>query len=63
MLGLEWPACASGVVLLQDHPKSEPEAQAFDRVEARWREQAAGRPLKVVRSAVGNDFNDWARAA
>lgn len=60
---MEWPLCASGVILLRDNDWGKPEAvRAFERVEAHWRGQADGRPVKVVASAVGSDFNDWARA-
>jgi hypothetical protein len=59
---LEWPACASAVVLLRDNDWKAEARTAFDRVEAHWLSQAAGRPVKVVASAVGSDFNDWGRA-
>lgn len=63
LLGLlEWPACASAVVLVGDNDWNTPEAiSAFERVEAEWRGLARGRPLKVVRAEVGKDLNDWAR--
>lgn len=59
---LTWPACASAVVLVADNDWHEPQAvAAFERVEAHWRAQARGRPLKVVRAQTGKDLNDWAR--
>lgn len=62
MRGLEWPACASAVVLVADNDWDTPEAiTAFERVEAHWRGMAAGRVLKVVRAQTGKDLNDWAR--
>ena len=63
LLGLlEWPACASAVVLVADNDWNTPEAvAAFERVERDWRAMAKGRPLKVVRAEVGKDLNDWAR--
>lgn len=63
LLGLlEWPACASAVVLVADNDWNTPEAvAAFERVEAEWRGMAKGRLLKVVRAEVGKDLNDWAR--
>lgn len=58
---LEWPACASAVVLLRDNDWK-PEAQkAFAAVEAHWRGQAKGRPVAVAASAQGSDFNDWVK--
>lgn len=60
--GLDWPACASAVVLVADNDWDKPQAvAAFERVEAHWRAQAQGRPLKVVRAQAGKDLNDWAR--
>lgn len=63
LLGLlEWPACASAVVLVADNDWNTPAAiTAFEKVEAYWRDMARGRPLKVVRAEVGKDLNDWAR--
>lgn len=59
---LTWPACASGVVLVADNDWHEPQAvAAFEAVEAHWRAQARGRPLKVARAQAGKDLNDWAR--
>lgn len=59
---LGWPACASAVVLVADNDWDKPQAiEAFAKVEARWREMAHGRPLKVVRAEAGKDLNDWAR--
>ena len=59
---LDWPACASAIVLLRDNDWKAEAAAAFARVEAHWRKLAAGRPVKVVASAIGSDFNDWVRA-
>lgn len=63
LLGLlQWPVCASAVVLVADNDWNTPEAvAAFERVEEQWRAMAEGRPLKVVRAEVGKDLNDWAR--
>lgn len=59
---LAWPACASSVVLVADNDWLKPAAiSAFEKVEAKWRAMAEGRPLKVVRADVGKDLNDWAR--
>ena len=59
---LEWPACASAVVLAADNDWDKPQAMAaFEKVEAWWRGQARGRPVHVVRAAAGKDFNDMAR--
>ena len=58
----DWPACASAVVLAADNDWDKPEAvAAFERVEAHWRAQANGRPVAVIRAALGKDFNDMAR--
>jgi hypothetical protein len=58
---LDWPACASAVVLLRDNDWK-PEAQKpFAAVEAHWRGQAKGRPVAVAASAQGSDFNDWVK--
>ena len=58
---LEWPDCASAVVLLRDNDWEKPEAiAAFDRVEAHWRAQARGRPVAVVAPPPGvDDFSSW----
>lgn len=58
---LEWPPYVSGVVLLQDNDWKPEAVAAFARVEAWWRGQARGRPVKVAKSAVGSDFNDAVR--
>ena len=59
---LDWPGCASAVVLAADNDWDKPEAvAAFERVEAHWRAQANGRPVAVIRAALGKDFNDMAR--
>lgn len=61
---LAWPKCASSVVLVADNDWLKPAAiSAFEAVEAKWKAMAEGRPLKVVRSDVGKDLNDWARGA
>jgi Toprim domain len=60
---LDWPGCASAVVLLRDNDWKAEARAAFARVETHWRDQANGRPLEVVASAHGSDFNDWARVA
>ncbi|MGH6956249.1 MAG: DUF7146 domain-containing protein [Caulobacteraceae bacterium] len=59
---LEWPACASAVVLLRDNDDGFEAQRAFEGAYDAWARQAKGRPLEVVESAVGKDFNDWARA-
>ena len=61
MRGLDWPDCASAVVLLRDNDLGDQARAEFDRVEAHWRGQAKGRPVVVAASATGSDFNDWAR--
>lgn len=58
---LAWPDCASAVVLLGENDFSPAAREQFARVEAHWRGMAKGRPVEVVASAVGSDFNDWAR--
>ena len=65
LMGLiDWPECAAAVVLAADNDWEKPEAvRAFERVEAHWRQQAQGRPVHVVRSRAGKDFNDWAMAS
>lgn len=63
LMGLiEWPACASAIVLLRDNDLKAEALAAFAKVERHWRLQAAGRPLAIAASAVGSDFNDWAKA-
>lgn len=63
LMGLiEWPACASAVVLAADNDWDKPEAvAAFEKVEAWWRGQADSRPVAVIRATAGKDFNDMAR--
>lgn len=58
---LDWPECASAVVLLRDNDWDKPDAvKAFERVEAHWRKQAQGRPVVVVAPPAGvDDFNSW----
>ncbi|HEY1447495.1 MAG TPA: toprim domain-containing protein [Caulobacteraceae bacterium] len=63
MGSVEWPPCASGVVLLGENDASPVARKAFQAVEALWRKQAAGRRLEVARPLVGSDFNDWLTAA
>lgn len=59
---LDWPACASAVVLAADNDWDKPQAvAAFDKVEAHWRAMARGRPVHVARAQGGKDFNDMAR--
>lgn len=60
---LEWPACASAIVLLAENDWKPEAVNAFAAVEEHWRRQARGRPVLAVSSAVGSDFNDWARKA
>ena len=59
---LAWPACASAVILLKDNDWKPEALAAFERIEARWLEMAEGRPMVVASSAVGSDWNDWARS-
>ena len=63
MGALAWPECASNVVLLKDNDWGAEAQAAFDRVVGHWRSQARGRPLDVISSAAGNDFNDWLQGA
>lgn len=58
---LDWPDCASAVVLLRDNDWKAEAQKAFEAVERHWRIQAKGREVVVVGSAVGSDFNDWVR--
>ncbi|HYE47292.1 MAG TPA: toprim domain-containing protein [Caulobacter sp.] len=58
---IEWPECASAVVLLRDNDWA-PEAQrAFEKVHRHWEKQGAGRPVAVVSSTSGSDLNDMVR--
>jgi hypothetical protein len=51
-----WLPCVSSVILLKDHFKSKTTETQFDRVcEAL---AASGKPLVVIESHIGNDFND-----
>jgi hypothetical protein len=62
LMGLvDWPACASAVVLLGENDWKPEARKAFEAVRLHWQAQAKGRPVEVVASAVGSDFNDWAR--
>lgn len=58
---LDWPRCASAVVLLRDNDWKPAAREEFARVEAHWARQAEGRPLHVVAASVGSDFNDMVR--
>jgi hypothetical protein len=58
---LDWPACASAVVLLGENDWKPEARRAFEAVRGHWLKQARGRPVEVAASAVGSDFNDWAR--
>lgn len=58
---LDWPDCASAVVLLGENDWKPEAREAFRKVEAHWRAQAKGRPVVVAASRVGSDFNDWAK--
>lgn len=60
---LDWPACASAVVLLGENDGKPQAREQFQRAVDHWRGLARGRPVHVVSSAVGVDFNDWAREA
>lgn len=60
---IDWPDCASAIVLLRDNDWKPEAVKAFERVEAHWQRQARGRPVKIVASAVGSDFNDWAKGS
>jgi hypothetical protein len=60
---LEWPQCVSAVCLLRDNDWHPDAHKAFDGALEAWRGQALGRPVTAVASAVGSDFNDWARAS
>lgn len=59
---LDWPDCASAVVLLRDNDWEKAEAiAAFERVERHWQRQAQGRPVHVVAPPPGvEDFSAWA---
>ena len=56
---LAWPKCATAVALLRDNDEGEATRAAFDRAADTWRQRAAGRPVQIVASAVGKDFNEW----
>jgi hypothetical protein len=58
---LDWPACASAIVLLGENDWSPEARRAFERVEAHWRKQAQGRAVVTVHPAEGSDFNDMVR--
>lgn len=55
-----WPACASAVVLLGENDGKPQALKQFQTGVDYWRRMAQGRPVHVVASAVGVDFNDWA---
>ncbi len=59
---LDWPDCASAIVLLADNDDSPGAMAGLKAVQRHWQDQAKGRPVHVARSAVGSDFNDWAKA-
>ncbi len=59
---IEWPACASHVVLLRDNDENPTAAEAFTRAEAHWRAQARGRSVMVASPSGAKDFNDLVRA-
>lgn len=61
LMAMPWPDCASAVILLRDNDFKAEASAAFDRVAEHWRAQAAGRPVKIVAAAIGNDINDWVR--
>ena len=63
MGSIDWPDCACAVVLLGENDTGAQAREAFERALHHWRAQAQGRPVEMVLSAVGSDFNDWARAA
>lgn len=63
MAGFDWPACASGVILLKDRMTHPATIKAWARVEAHWRAQAKGRPLKIVEPWDGSDFNSLVERA
>lgn len=65
LMGLiDWPACASQVVLLRDNDwQNEAAQRGFERVVEHWRRQAKARRVHVATSELGKDFNDWAGAA
>ena len=60
---LEWPSCADRVILLRDNDWKDDAREAFERVVDHWRRQSRGRPVNVIASEVGNDFNDWLKGA
>ncbi len=63
MMGLiEWPACASEIILLRDNDDNPAAAAAFTRVETAWRGKANGRPLQVAAPHGAKDYNDLLRA-
>lgn len=47
---LEWPACASAVILLQDADWKPEAVRAFEKVKEHWEAMREGRPLMVVRA-------------
>lgn len=59
---IDWPDCASSVVLLAENDQSPEALAAFDRVRAAWRHKARGRPVHIAQPAAGaGDFNDLVR--
>ncbi|HUO21699.1 MAG TPA: toprim domain-containing protein [Caulobacteraceae bacterium] len=59
---LDWPECASAVVLLGENDWKTDARAAFERIHKHWLDQAKGRPVVVVNAARGSDFNDMVRA-
>lgn len=60
---LDWPPCASGVVLLRDNDWKPEAVKAFGVVERKWLEMSNGRQVLSIGAALGNDFNDMVRGA
>lgn len=58
---LDWPDCASAVVLLGENDWKPEARRAFGAIEGHWRKQAQGRPVVVVHPDSGSDFNDVVR--
>jgi hypothetical protein len=56
---LDWPECASAIVLLGENDAGEQARAEFEKACAHFRAQAQGRPFKAVFPQAGNDWNDW----